>query len=227
MTSPAHTEEQVFAKCERRLIPFLGLLYLVSIVDRLNVGFAALTMNADLNFSPAVFGFGAGIFFLGYSLFQVPANLMLVRLGARRWVFTILIVWGAISAACAFVQGPLSFYILRFLLGVAEAGLFPGVVLYLTYWFPQERRARAIAGFMAASPIAFVVVAPISSLLLTMDGILGLKGWQWMFLVEGLPACLLAFLLLKLVPDGPEQATWLNADEKRLIAGRLAQEASI
>jgi MFS transporter, ACS family, tartrate transporter len=222
-----NTEEQVFAKCERRLIPFLGLLYLVSIVDRLNVGFAALTMNADLHFSPAVFGFGAGIFFLGYSLFQVPANLMLVRLGARRWVFAILIVWGAISAACAFVQGPQSFYALRFLLGVAEAGLFPGVVLYLTFWFPQERRARAIAGFMAASPIAFVVVAPISSLLLMMDGVLGLKGWQWLFLIEGLPACLLAFVLLKLVPDGPEHANWLNTEEKRLIASRLAQEASI
>jgi len=171
MTNPAaDTEDQVFAKCERRLIPFLGLLYLLSIVDRLNVGFAALTMNADLGFSPQVFGFGAGIFFVGYMLFQVPANFVLVRLGARRWVFTILIVWGAISAACAFVQGPLSFYVLRFLLGVAEAGLFPGVVLYLTYWFPQERRARAIAGFMAASPLAFIVVGPLSGLLLTMDG---------------------------------------------------------
>ena len=131
MTNPTITEDQVFAKCERRLIPFLGLLYLVSLVDRLNVGFAALTMNADLGFTPFVFGFGAGIFFIGYSLFQVPANLMLMRFGARRWVFAILIVWGAISAACAFVQGPMSFYVLRFLLGVAEAGLFPGVVLYL------------------------------------------------------------------------------------------------
>jgi ACS family tartrate transporter-like MFS transporter len=226
MAEQTNIEDRVFAKCERRLIPFLGLLYLVSLIDRLNVGFAALTMNADLNFSPSVFGFGAGIFFLGYSLFQVPANLMLVRLGARRWVFSILIVWGAISAACAFVQGPLSFYVLRFLLGVAEAGLFPGVVLYLTYWFPQERRARAIASFMAASPIAFIVVGPISSVLLTMDGVGGLKGWQWLFLIEGLPACLLAFLLLKLVPDGPEQATWLGVEEKRAIANRLAQEAA-
>jgi len=220
-------EDRVFAKCERRLIPFLGLLYLVSIVDRLNVGFAALTMNADLGFSPSVFGLGAGIFFLGYSLFQVPANLMLVRLGARRWVFTILIVWGAISAACAFVQGPISFYVLRFLLGVAEAGLFPGIVLYLTYWFPQERRARAIAGFMAASPLAFVVVGPISSLLLGMNGIAGLQGWQWLFIIEGLPACILAFLLLRLVPDSPEHASWLSAEEKRLIADRLARENAI
>ena len=228
MTNPAaDTEDQVFAKCERRLIPFLGLLYLLSIVDRLNVGFAALTMNADLGFSPQVFGFGAGIFFVGYMLFQVPANFVLVRLGARRWVFTILIVWGAISAACAFVQGPLSFYVLRFLLGVAEAGLFPGVVLYLTYWFPQERRARAIAGFMAASPLAFIVVGPLSGLLLTMDGFASLKGWQWLFLIEGLPACLLAFVLLKLVPDGPEHATWLSESEKRVIAERLAREEAI
>lgn len=227
MTNATTAEDRVFAKCERRLIPFLGLLYLVSIVDRLNVGFAALTMNADLGFSPSVFGFGAGIFFLGYSLFQIPANLMLVRFGARRWVFAILIVWGAISAACAFVQGPISFYVLRFLLGIAEAGLFPGVVLYLTFWFPQERRARAIAGFMAASPLAFVVVGPISSLLLGMNGIAGLRGWQWLFIIEGLPACLLAFLLLRLVPDSPQQASWLSAEEKRLIANRLAQENSI
>jgi len=227
MTNPSTAEDQVFAKCEWRLIPFLGLLYLVSLVDRLNVGFAALTMNADLGFSPSIFGLGAGIFFVGYSLFQVPANLMMVRFGARRWVFAILIAWGAVSAACAFVQGPISFYVLRFLLGVAEAGLFPGVVLYLTYWFPQERRARAIASFMAASPLAFIVVGPVSGLLLTMDGIAGLKGWQWLFIVEGLPACLLAFALLKLVPDGPQHATWLTAGEKRLIADRLAQEASI
>jgi ACS family tartrate transporter-like MFS transporter len=226
MTGQTSPEDQVFAKCERRLIPFLGLLYLISIVDRLNIGFAALTMNTDLGFSPAVFGFGAGIFFVGYMLFQVPANLMLVRFGARRWVFAILIVWGAISAACAFVQGPTSFYILRFLLGVAEAGLFPGVVLYLTYWFPQQRRARAIAGFMAASPLAFIVVGPMSGALLTMDGFAGLKGWQWLFLIEGLPACLLAFALLKLVPDGPGQATWLSTYEKRLIAARLAPDSA-
>ena len=227
MSSPIAAEDRVFAKCERRLIPFLGLLYLLSLIDRLNVGFAALTMNADLGFSPSVFGWGASIFFLGYMLFQIPANFMLVRIGARRWVFSILIAWGAISAACAFVQGPISFYVLRFLLGVAEAGLFPGVVLYLTYWFPQQRRARAIAGFMAASPLALIIVGPLSGLLLTMDGFGSLKGWQWLFLIEGLPACLLAFALLKLVPDSPEHATWLSADEKRVIADRLAQEKTI
>src|SRR5262245_18532676 len=222
MASPTSTEDQVFAKCERRLIPFLGLLYLLSLIDRLNVGFAALTMNADLGFSPSVFGWGASIFCLGYMLFQIPANFMLVRIGARRWAFTILIAWGAISAACAFVQGPTSFYVLRFLLGVAEAGLFPGVVLYLTYWFPQERRARAIAVVMAASPLALIIVGPLSGVLLTMDGFASLKGWQWLFLIEGLPACLLAFVLLRLAPNGPEQATWLSADEKRVIADRLA-----
>jgi len=216
--------ERVLLKCERRLIPFMGLLYLVSIIDRLNVGFAALTMNRDLGLSPLVFGFGGGIFFLGYSIFQVPANFILVRLGARRWVFCILLVWGAISAACAFVQGPLSFYTLRFLLGVAEAGLFPGIVLYLTRWLPQDRRARAIGGFMAASPLAFIIVGPISSMILGMDGLGGLHGWQWLFLIEGMPACVLAFVLLRIVPETPADASWLTAEEKNLIAARIQQE---
>src|SRR6185295_4644711 len=216
--------ERVLLKCERRLIPFMGLLYLVSIIDRLNVGFAALTMNRDLGLSPLVFGFGGGIFFLGYSIFQVPANFILVRLGARRWVFCILLVWGAISAACAFVQGPLSFYTLRFLLGVAEAGLFPGIVLYLTRWLPQDRRARAIGGFMAASPLAFIIVGPISSMILGMDGLGGLHGWQWLFLIEGMPACVLAFVLLRIVPETPADASWLTAEEKDLIAAGIEQE---
>jgi len=219
--------DRVLAKCERLLIPFMGLLYLVSIIDRLNVGFAALTMNRDLGFSPAVFGLGAGIFFIGYSLFQVPANLVLVRIGARRWIFSILAVWGLISAACAFVRGPTSFYLLRFLLGVAEAGLFPAIVLYLTFWFPQNRRARQIASFMAASPLAFIIGGPIASFLLTMDGLGGFHGWQWLFLLEGLPACLLGFVVLKLVPDGPADASWLTSAEKNLIAQRLAQDASV
>ncbi len=219
--------DRVLAKCERLLIPFMGLLYLVSIIDRLNVGFAALTMNRDLGFSPAVFGLGAGIFFIGYSLFQVPANLVLVRIGARRWIFSILAVWGLISAGCAFVRGPTSFYVLRFLLGVAEAGLFPAIVLYLTFWFPQNRRARQIASFMAASPLAFIIGGPIASFLLTMDGLGGLHGWQWLFLLEGLPACLLGFVVLKLVPDGPADASWLTSAEKNLIAQRLAQDASV
>ena len=216
--------DRVFSKCERVLVPFAGLLYLVSLVDRLNVGFAALTMNRDLGLSPSEFGLAGGIFFLGYSVFQVPANFILMRLGARRWVFTILLTWGAISAACAFVQGPLSFYVLRFLLGIAEAGLFPGIVLYLTRFLPEERRARAIAGFMAASPLAFIVIGPISSLILNMNGFAGLRGWQWLFLLEGLPACVLGFLLLKIVPETPADAAWLSADEKRVIAENLSRE---
>jgi len=216
--------DRVFSKCERVLVPFAGLLYLVSLVDRLNVGFAALTMNRDLGLSPSEFGLAGGIFFLGYSVFQVPANFILMRLGARRWVFLILVVWGAISAACAFVQGPLSFYVLRFLLGIAEAGLFPGIVLYLTRFLPEERRARAIAGFMAASPLAFIVIGPISSLILNMNGFAGLRGWQWLFLLEGLPACVLGFLLLKIVPETPADAAWLSADEKRVIAENLSRE---
>ena len=216
--------DRVFSKCERVLVPFAGLLYLVSLVDRLNVGFAALTMNRDLGLSPSEFGLAGGIFFLGYSVFQVPANFILMRLGARRWVFLILVVWGAISAACAFVQGPLSFYVLRFLLGIAEAGLFPGIVLYLTRFLPEERRARAIAGFMAASPLAFIVIGPISSLILNINGFAGLRGWQWLFLLEGLPACVLGFLLLKIVPETPADAAWLSADEKRVIAENLSRE---
>ncbi|HYM18189.1 MAG TPA: MFS transporter [Micropepsaceae bacterium] len=221
--SPA-TSERVFTKVAWRLVPFMALLYLISIIDRLNVGFAALTMNEDLSFSPTVFGWGAGIFFVGYSLFQVPANFFLERVGPRRWVFLILICWGAVSAACAFVQGPMSFYGLRFVLGLAEAGLFPGIVLYLTYWFPQSYHARLTASFMAASPFAFIIGGPLASFLLQMDGILGLHGWQWLFLIEAAPAIVLAFVLLRIVPNGPEEADWLNREEKALLAARLAEE---
>src|SRR3977135_3745592 len=217
---PRELETRVMRKLSFRILPFLMLLYFIAFIDRVNIGFAALTMNRDLGFSPAVFGLGAGIFFISYALFQVPANLVLVRVGARRWIFSILAVWGLISAACAFVRGPTSFYLLRFLLGVAEAGLFPAIVLSLTFWFPQNRRARQIASFMAASPLAFIIGGPIASLLLTMDGVGGLRGWQWLFLLEGLPACLLGFVVLKLVPDGPVDASWLTDAEKKLIAQR-------
>ncbi len=164
--------DQIFAKCARRLIPFIAVLYFVNYVDRVNVSFAALTMNRDLAFSPSIYGLGAGIFFWGYLLFQIPANAVLVRVGARRWIFSIMAVWGAISAANAFVRSPETFYALRFLLGVAEAGFFPGMVLYLTYWFPQAYRARFIAGFMVAIPLAFVIGGPLSGVILRMDGAL-------------------------------------------------------
>jgi MFS transporter, ACS family, tartrate transporter len=219
------TEHQrVFTKCAWRLIPFMALLYVVNFVDRVNVGFAALTMNRDLGFSPTVFGFGAGIFFIGYFLFHVPASVILARVGARRGVFCILAAWGAISASCALVQGPASFYVLRFLLGVAEAGFFPGMIFYLTLWFPLAYRARFIASFAAAIPLSNIIGAPLSGLILGMDGVLTLHGWQWLFLIEGLPAVLLAGAVLKLLPDTPADASWLTGDEKKTIATQLATE---
>lgn len=220
------TDDRVFNKCAWRLIPFLALLFVVNYVDRTNVGFAALTMNRDLGFSPTVYGFGAGVFFLSYVLFQVPANLILQRIGARRWVFCIMAVWGLISASNALVQGPVSFYVLRFLLGVAEAGFFPGMLLYLTYWFPQAYLARYIAGFNSAMALSFVVGGPLASLILEMDGIAGLHGWQWLFLGEGVPAFLLAFAVLKFLPNKPQDAPWLSREEKQTVAAHLAAEDS-
>jgi ACS family tartrate transporter-like MFS transporter len=217
-------EDAVFAKCARRLIPFIFLLYLVNFIDRVNVGFAALTMNKDLDFAPSTYGLGASIFFAGYSLFQVPANLILDRIGARRWIFCILLAWGAISAANAFVSSPVSFYAVRTFLGIAEAGFFPGMVLYLTYWFPKAFRARLVANFMLAIPFANMIGGPFSGFLLGMDGIAGLHGWQWLFLIEGLPACVLAFVVLATLPSGPKEALWLKAEEKQTIAARLQAE---
>src|SRR6266850_4336482 len=190
-------QDAVFTKCAWRLIPFMGLLYLANYIDRVNAGFAALTMNKDLSFSPSVFGFGAGVFFVGYLLFQVPANIVLGRVGARRWIFAILLTWGAISAATAFVQGPSGFYRLRFLLGVAEAGFFPGMIFYLTLWFPSAVRARAISILYVAIPVSNAIASIVSGAILGMDGILGLKGWQWIFIIEAIPAVLLAFVVLK------------------------------
>jgi MFS transporter, ACS family, tartrate transporter len=216
--------DQVFLKCAWRLIPFMMLLYLLNFLDRVNVGFAALTMNRDLGFTPEIYGFGAGILFFSYAFFQLPANLVFERLGARRWVFLMLAAWGVISAANAFAQGAASFYVLRFLLGAAEAGFFPGMIFYLTLWFPQAYRARFIAMFMTAQPFAFIIGGPLSSLILGMDGVADLRGWQWLFLIEGLPAALLAFAVLRLLPDGPAAASWLTPGEKAEIAERLASE---
>ena len=217
-------QEAVFRKCAWRLMPLITLLYFVNIMDRVNVGFASLTMNHDLGFSPAVYGFGSSIFFLGYALFQIPANAVLERVGARRWIFLILLAWGFLSASNAAVTGPHGFYLVRVLLGVVEAGFYPGMILYLTYWFPRPYRGRLVAIFMAALPVANIVGAPLSSLILGMGGALGLKGWQWLFLIEGAPAILLAFAVLMLLPDGPGKAPWLNAHEKTVIARELAAE---
>ncbi|MEP9349979.1 MFS transporter [Xanthobacter sp. KR7-225] len=215
---------RTFAKAARRLIPFMMLLYLVSFLDRVNVGFAALTMNADLGFSPEVYGWGAGIFFIGYVLLEVPSNLVLEKVGARLWICRIMLTWGLISAATAFVTGPTSFFIMRFLLGAAEAGFLPGMILYLGYWFPLALRARYVALFMAAVPIASAVGAPLSALIMESHGLLGLAGWQWLFIIEGLPAVLLAFAVLVLLPNGPADARWLDAGEKRTIAAHLAAD---
>ena len=219
-------DDPVFAKCAWRLIPFVILLFAVNFLDRVNVGFAALTMNRDLGFSPSIYGFAAGVFFIGYFAFEVPANLILTRVGARRWIFSIILAWGAVSASCALVQDASTFYVLRFLLGVAEAGFFPGIIFYLTLWFPEAYRARLMAAFFTANPIASVIGGPLSGWILGTDGFLGLHGWQWLFLIEGVPACVLAFLVVKVMPDTPAHAPWLSGSEKETIARRLAAEDS-
>jgi len=218
---PMPGPDQVFLKCAWRLMPLMMLLYFVNIMDRVNVGFAALTMNRDLGFSPAVYGFGAGAFFLGYALFQVPANMILERVGARRWISLILLLWGAFSASNAAVSGPAGFYTVRISLGLVEAGFYPGMILYLTYWFTKPYRGRLVAIFMAALPLANIVGGPLSSLILGMNGVLRLAGWQWLFLIEAAPAILLAFAVLKFLPDGPGKAAWLSCDEKSVIAAQL------
>ncbi len=215
---------RTLAKITLRLIPFMFVLYIVAFLDRVNVGFAALQMNEDLGFSEVVYGLGAGIFFIGYFLFEVPSNLILERIGARVWIARIMITWGIVSMAMFLVQGPVSFYILRFLLGVAEAGFFPGMILYLTYWFPARERARAVALFMTAVPIAGVIGSPLSGALLTLDGLAGLAGWQIMFLAEGLPAVILGFFVLFYMPDRPEEAGWLEPGERNWLREALERE---
>ena len=214
--------EAILAKAAWRLIPVMCLMYVVSFLDRSNISFAALTMNSDLGFSPEVYGRGAGIFFLGYFLFEVPSNLALEKVGARAWMCRIMVTWGLLSMACAFVQGATSFFILRFLLGAAEAGLYPGLILYMTYWFPQASRARFIAMFLAAVPAASVIGAPISGWLLGFEG--RLHGWQWLFLLEGAPSVLLGIAVLWLLPNRPASANWLTAEEKQIITTRLAAD---
>jgi ACS family tartrate transporter-like MFS transporter len=213
-------------KISRRLIPFLFVLYIVAWLDRVNVGFAALQMNADLGFSSAAFGFGSGVFFLGYCLFEVPSNIILDRVGARLWIARIMVTWGLISVAMMFVRAPTTFYILRFLLGVAEAGFFPGVIYYLGLWYPGAHRARAIAGFMAAIPVTGLIGGPLSGGFLSLDGLYGLEGWQWLFLCEGLPAILLGAVVLVYLPDRPQLARWLTREEKGWLVGKLEAERS-
>lgn len=221
---PLDLEARVITKVKRRLVPFLMLCYFVAYLDRVNVGFAGITMNKDLAFSATVFGWGAGIFFLGYFLFEVPSNIALERFGARTWIARIMITWGVLSAAMALVWNEASFLILRFLLGVAEAGFFPGIILFLTYWFPAAYRARFIGYFMAAIPISSVIGSPVSGLVLGMNGLWGLKGWQWLFILEGAPAVLLSIAVFLYLTDGPKLAQWLTAEERDWLIERLASE---
>ena len=201
-----------------RYLPLLFLCYIVSIIDRVNVGFAKMHMQQALQFSDVVYGLGAGIFFIGYFLFEVPSNMLLARVGARKWIARILLMWGPVAAGIAFVETPLQFYALRFLLGVFEAGFFPGIVLLMTYWFPAERRTRYIAMFMLGMPVAGIVIGPLSAAIIGgMEGWAGLAGWQWMFIVQGLPAMLLGLVVLARLDDKPAAATWLTADEKALL----------
>src|SRR5262245_26173930 len=218
-------KRSAIAKASRRLLPFLVLCYAVNFLDRVNVGYAALAMNADLGFTPSIFGIGAGIFFAGYILFEIPSNVALERFGARIWIARIMISWGLVATAMALVSGERSFYLMRFLLGAAEAGFFPGIVLYLTYWFPARERARVVALLMTAVPLATMIGGPISGALLEMHGFLGLKGWQWLFVIEGLPAVGLGLIALRFLDDKPEQASWLAPDERQALARTLADEA--
>ena len=216
--------EAILSKVMRRLLPFIFICYVVSYLDRINVGFAALTMNRATGLTATQFGFGAGILFFGYSFFEIPSNIALYRFGARRWIARIMISWGLVSAATAFVQGPQSWYVLRLLLGIAEAGFFPGITFYLATWFPAEYRARMLAWFLVAIPASTVVGGPISGLVLQMDGFAGLAGWQWLFIVEGLPAALLGIATLFVLPDRPEDASFLTQEERRLVRARIDSE---
>ena len=209
-----------------RIIPLLGLAYMIAFMDRSNISFAAKTMNADLGFSATVYGIGGGVFFLSYALFEVPSNILLERVGARRWIARIMISWGVIAAAMMFVHTAWQFYVLRFLLGLAEAGFFPGVIFYLSLWFPRAARGRAISRFYISGPLTRVVMGVVSVWLLGISGAGGLKGWQWLFLVEGLPAVLVGLLVLWLLPEEPARVAWLSADEKAWLAGQLAADSA-
>jgi ACS family tartrate transporter-like MFS transporter len=215
----------IIAKAAWRILPILMICYFAAFLDRVNIGFAALTMNQDLGFSASVFGFGAGIFFLGYVLCELPSNLMLVRFGARIWIARILITWGLLSAATAFVWNPASFYTVRILLGAAEAGFFPGMIFYMTLWFPREYRARMFATFNIAVPLSSVIGAPASGLIIEhMNGLHGLAGWQWMFVIEAMPAIIMGIVVAFALPDRPATARFLTPEERGWLDARLEAE---
>ena len=223
---PSPDVASALAKARRRLLPFLFLLYVVSYLDRVNVGFAALQMNAAIGLSDVTYSLGAGIFFLSYTLFEVPSNMILARVGARVWIARIMISWGLVSASMMFVHGATAFYILRFALGAAEAGFFPGIIYCLTRWFPSDERARAIAGFMTAVVVAGMIGGPLSGFLLSMGGAGGLAGWQWLFVLEGLPAVVLGVVVFRVLPEQPSDALWLTPAERAALTRRLEEESA-
>lgn len=220
----ADLERETLRRVSARLLPLLFLMFIAAYLDRTNVSLAALQMNRDLGLSAAVYGFGSGVFFIGYALFEVPSNLILARVGARRWMARIALTWGLLACTMMFVRGPRSFYTVRFLLGIAEAGFFPGIIYYLSAWFPERRRARAIAGFMIAVPLSSAIGGPLGGALLSFTGNLGLAGWQWLFLVEGIPSVLLGVVAFLYLTDRPEDATWLSTEQRDWLRDRLDAE---
>ena len=209
-----------------RILPLICLAYLCAYMDRVNVSFASVQMNVDLQFSATIYGLGGGLFFLGYALFEVPSNLMLVRFGARQWLARIMVTWGLLAVGMMFVQTPVQFYVMRFLLGVAEAGFFPGVIYYFAVWFPTAFRGRAVSRFYVASPLASIVMGGISGWLLDLNGVGGLRGWQWLFLVQGLPSVVAGLLVLLFLPDAPGSVKWLSEKERNWLQRTLAAEAA-
>jgi ACS family tartrate transporter-like MFS transporter len=219
-------EKRTLRRIWWRIVPFIMLLYFIAYIDRVNIGFASLQMKGDLGFSASILGFGAGIFFWGYFIFEVPSNIILHKVGARIWITRVMLTWGIISGLMAFVQGTTSFYVMRFLLGAAEAGFFPGIILYLSYWFPARHRAGVTAFFMAAAPISTALGSPISAALLEMDGVMGMHGWQWMFVLEAIPAVILGFVVFFYMTDKPEKAKWLKDDERAWLVNAMNEEAA-
>jgi MFS transporter, ACS family, tartrate transporter len=225
--STSDMEKTTIRQITWRIVPFLMVCYFIAFVDRVNAGFAALQMNQDIGLSAAAFGLGGGLFYITYVLFEVPSNIAMEKVGARLWIARILITWGLVSALMAFVVGPYSFYAVRLLLGAAEAGFFPGVILYLTYWFPREYRGRIVAIFMVAIPISSFLGSPISAALLQTDGWLGFRGWQWMFVLEAVPAVVLGVMALIVLPNGPDRAKWLTGEQRAWLVQRLQAERDL
>ena len=224
-TSEVLVERGAIRRMSWRILPLIGLGYLFALMDRINVSFAALQMNHDLAFSATVYGLGSGMFYLAYALFEVPSNLILAKVGARRWLARIMVTWGIIAAGMMFVTTPLQFYVMRFLLGMAEAGFFPGIVFYLSHWFPRAQRGRAISRFYFFGPLSSALMGVLSAWLLSLDGIGGLQGWQWLFLVQGLPSAMIGIAFLLWLPDDPRSVKWLKPDEQQWVERRLAADA--